>query len=529
MKLHEIELLPYGKRIKGRSGRSLLEAIVDSSIFLRSDCGGRGTCGKCAVNIISASGEKESISSCNCEVKEDMKIEIPMSSLLSSHIISKAPVSFPTSFTKRKSANFEEKGFGVAVDLGTTTIAVYICNRSKGEVVSSIAVKNPQAFYGDDVMSRIGAIGEEKNNLRHLQRLVVNSIEWGILELLKDQSLAQTSITQIVAVGNPTMIHILSGVDPAPIGISPYQPAFYEARTIDSASLGFDLGNIPLHTLPQISGFIGGDILSAALATDLENQPEGTILIDLGTNGELLLKGKDKLLATSCATGPAFEGASLSCGMQAIPGAINSVEIKDAHDFAFHTIINSKKKVYPTGICGTGVISAVAELWRKGIIKPGGAFINDTSIKPLQKDSEARPQYTLVEENIKRDTASVFISQKDIRSVQLGKAALMAGIEFLVKEAGYTKPSKIIIAGAFGTFIEKEDMITIGMIPEMAPDKIEIAGNSAGAGAVMVLSDEYYYQRAIDMAEKIVTIDLATNISFQDVFVERLSFPNLPH
>jgi uncharacterized 2Fe-2S/4Fe-4S cluster protein (DUF4445 family) len=455
----------------------------------------------------------------------DLKIEIPDSSMLSSHIISKAPVSFPPSYLMRKLEENTEVSYGIAVDLGTTTIGVYLCNRYKGLILASIAVKNPQALYGDDVMSRIGAIGEENSNLNHLQRIAVNVIEWGIIELLNSQSLAKNDISQIVAVGNPTMIHILAGVDPEPIGVSPYQPAFYEARSIGSDTIGFDLGNAPLRTLPQISGFIGGDILSAALATDLENQPDGTLLIDLGTNGELLFKAQGRLFATSCATGPAFEGASLSCGMQAIPGAINKMVIDDPHEFPLYTTINSEKNKLPTGICGTGVISGVAELWRKRIIESGGAFINDSSVKPLQKDAGNRRQYTLMEANGKKDIASVFISQKDVRSVQLGKAALITGIEFLARAAGYSQPEKIIIAGAFGTYIEIRDMITIGMIPEMAPDTIEVAGNSAGAGAVMVLSDEHYFNKSIEMAESITIIDLATNISFQNVFVEKLSFP----
>lgn len=524
-KLHEIALLPHGRKIQGRQGRSLMEALVNASIFLRSDCGGRGICGKCKVNKISVLGIKESTTSCNCEVTEDLKIEIPENSMLSSHIISKAPVSFPPSFINRKREGSTEKSYGIAVDLGTTTIAVYLCNRLQGVVLSSIAVKNPQVLYGDDVMSRIGAIGEDKSNLNQLQRIVVNAIEWGILELLNSKSMDKSDISEIVIVGNPTMIHILSGVDPEPIGTSPYQPAFFEARTIESDTVGFDLGNPPIRTLPQISGFIGGDILSAALATDLENQPEGTLLIDLGTNGELLFKTGDRLFATSCATGPAFEGASLSCGMQAIPGAINKMDIDNRHDFPCYTTINSVKKKQPTGICGTGAISGIAELWRSKIIDKGGAFIKDSSIKPLRIDPEGKVRYTLVEANGTKETASVFISQLDVRSVQLGKAALITGIDFLIKAAGYSRPAKIIIAGAFGSYIDKEDMMAIGMIPEIELEKIETAGNSAGAGAVMVLSDKHYFSKSVEMAKRITTIDLAADISFQKEFVKNLSFP----
>ncbi len=527
--IFDIQLLPHDRHIKGKGGRSLMEALVDHSIFLRSDCGSRGNCGKCKVNKLSSNGSTESVTSCTFEITEDLKIEIPESSMLSAHIISKAPVVFPDSFNNRTIDLTADDRYGIGADLGTTTIAIYLCNMTSGKILSSVAIKNPQALYGDDVMSRIGAIGMKEGNLKHLQKLVVRAMEWGIMELLHSRDLNKTEIAQVVTVGNPTMIHILAGIDPQSIGTFPYKPAFYEARTIQSSEVGFNLGEIPLQILPQVSGFIGGDILGAALAVDLDNQPDGTLLIDLGTNGELLLKGKDKLFATSCATGPAFEGASLSCGMQAIPGAVNKVVIKRAQEFPDYTIINPKKssKVKPFGVCGTGVISGVAEFCRKQIIEPGGAFEKGDTIKPLQKDPEGKPRYILVQENSSQDGSPVFISQKDIRSVQLGKGALITGIEFLLKAAGYEKPEKIIIAGAFGTFLEKDDMLTLGMIPDIQPDKIEVAGNSAGAGAVMVLCDNSFLKKAVEIAGRITIVDLACDQKFQEVFVQKLGFPFL--
>ncbi|MCK5097190.1 MAG: DUF4445 domain-containing protein, partial [Desulfobacteraceae bacterium] len=339
-----------------------------------------------------------------------------------------------------------------------------------------------QALYGDDVMSRIGAIGQDEKNLEYLQKLVVKAIEWGIKELLVSLDFKEEMVSQMVTVGNPTMIHIFAGVDPKTIGGSPYKPAFYKARNIQSNDLGFKIKDFSIQILPQVSGFIGGDILGAALAVDLENQPEGTLLVDLGTNGELMLKGKDRFFATSCATGPAFEGASLSCGMQAIPGAINKVEIKSQKDLSEYTIINpsNSSSVKPSGICGTGVISAVTQLCQKKIIEPGGAFKKDINLLALNKDDSGKIKYDIVPENASQDGSAIFISQKDIRSVQLGKGALITGIEFLLKEAGLEKAEKIIIAGAFGSFLDKEDMMALGMIPTMDLSQIEVAGNSAG-------------------------------------------------
>jgi len=512
-----IHLLPHGRKIKATPGKSLMETLMDHSIFLRSDCGGKGICKKCMVNIVPDTGEPELKKACKFIISDDISIKIPEISMLSSHIISKAPASLPGIFKDRFKNVTGKDCYGIAADLGTTTIAIYLCNTTRGSVISSLAVKNPQALYGDDVMSRITAIGQEKKNLELLQRLVVRAIEWGIKELLRAADIKEEMISQMVTVGNPTMIHILAGVDPEPIGVSPYQPAFYEAKNIPANDLGFKIKNFSIQLLPQISGFIGGDILSATLAVDLENQPQGTLLVDLGTNGELMLKGKDRFFATSCATGPAFEGATLSCGMQAIPGAINKVQIKDMEGLPDYTIINpsNSSKLKPSGICGTGVISAVTQFCKRKIIDPGGAFQNKTK------------QYILVPEHSSQDGSAVFISQKDIRSVQLGKGALITGIEFLLKEAGFKKPEKIIIAGAFGSFLDKKDMMALGMIPAMDLSRVEVAGNSAGAGAIMALCDHTFLDKAIQMANKIIVVDLACNQDFQNVFVQKLTFPDL--
>ncbi|MCK5312874.1 MAG: DUF4445 domain-containing protein, partial [Desulfobacteraceae bacterium] len=425
-KKYNIRLLPHDKKIEAQSGKSLMESLMYKNIFLRADCGGKGACKKCQVKIVEENGEFELKEACTFSVSKDITIEIPETSMLSSHIISKAPVSLPVAFTDRFNNTDDSACYGIAVDLGTTTIAVYLCNTTLGKILSSLSVKNPQVLYGDDVMSRIGAVNQDGKNLGHLQRLVVRAIEWGMKDLLKTLELEESLISQMVVVGNPTMIHIFAGVDPESIGVSPYLPAFYEAKNILSKDLGFKSGNFPIQILPQVSGFIGGDILSAAIAADLENQADGTLLIDLGTNGELLLKANNGFYATSCATGPAFEGASLSCGMQAIPGAVNKVKIKDQKALPEYTLINSSKssKPKPFGICGTGVISAIAQFCEKDIIEPSGAFKKDIIISALKNDSPGKMQYNIVSDDSSQNGSDVFISQKDIRSVQLGKAAL---------------------------------------------------------------------------------------------------------
>ncbi|MCP4342622.1 MAG: DUF4445 domain-containing protein [Desulfobulbaceae bacterium] len=514
-KNHYIQLQPQGRKIKAKRGKTLIESLIHQSIFLRTDCGGKGNCGKCQVNKVTEN-KLEPIKACTFTVNENISIEIPETSRLSSHIMSKAPLSFPDAFKDRFKQIQMDGSYGIATDLGTTTIAIYLCNIAKGEVVSSVAIKNPQSLYGDDVMSRISAVSQNEGNLEHLQKLVIKSIEWGIKELWSSFCDDNISISRMVVVGNPAMIHILSGIDPGPIGISPYQPSFYDAKLFSSKQSGFEINDFSIQTLPNVSGFIGGDIIAAALAVEIDDQPDGTLLIDLGTNGELMLKSRDQLYATSCATGPAFEGATLSCGMQAIPGAINSIEIGENQDIIRYSTISLKGglNTQPVGICGAGVINGVAQFCEKQIINPNGKFTSNIK------------EYIIVAENSAIKQSSVYITQKDIRSVQLGKSALITGIEFLLKEAGLEKPEKIILAGAFGSHLNKLDMIRLGMIPEIDLSRIETSGNSAGSGAIMALCDNHYIEKAVGIADRIKTIDLACNLDFQEKFIKNLNFPS---
>ncbi len=522
-----ITLLPSGRRIAARRGERLLSVLMNNGLFLRSDCGGKGTCGKCAVFLVHDDGSGEMVKACCFEVVSDIRIEIPESSLGVSHILDKAPVVFPPGFEQRFKHSSGPDRYGMAVDLGTTTIAIYLCNTARGRVMSSAALKNPQAIHGDDVMARILAAGQSEEKRGILQRLVVRAINRGMADLLSRLEVEKKNIRQMTVVGNPAMIHLFAGIDPCGIGVAPYKPAFFEARSFSGKDLGFEKMDFSIQTLPQVSGFIGGDILAAALACDFENQPEGTLLMDLGTNGELMLKAKDRIFATSCATGPAFEGSSLSFGMHAVPGAVNRVIIEDPGAFCKYTVIQPPEgsgKASPAGLCGTGVISAAARLLENDIIRPDGAFVKNPAVIPLTRTRENKAAYTLVPGHETENGRGILVTQKDIRSIQLGKSALITGIKLLQKEAGIESLEAILIAGAFGSHADTSDMMTLGMIPPMDPDRVRVVGNAAGAGAVMVLCDPQYLESVKRMADSVSNIDLASSVSFQDVFVRQLSF-----
>ena len=534
MSNHTVYIYPHERKIQVADESSLLGNLIEHAIFLRSDCGGKGVCGKCLVKIRHADGDFETTEACRIQVSGDISIDIPATSIMPSYIIKKAPAILPVSFKQSFDKNKKlPPSYGIALDIGTTTIALYLCDMNSGRVLSSMSVKNPQAIYGDDVMSRIGAVEKDEENLARLQKLVVHIIEWACQELVRSLKKQLSSIEKVVVVGNPTMIQLFLGINPTSIGVAPYKPAFYEAQSIQGQKLGFEQLTCLIQTLPQISGFLGGDILAAALGAEVGQCQDGTLLVDIGTNGEIIYKGKNEFYATSCATGPAFEGATLSCGMQAIPGAIDKVIFAGASKLPEYSMIQSSKEqaltLSPAGLCGSGVISATAELYRNGVIDSGGAMALDKSIISLQKDASGTKKYIIAARGDGKgvENKEVFINQKDIRSIQLGKAALITGIEFLLKKEGVERPENIVVAGAFGSYLDKKDMMTLGMIPQVHQEKIEMAGNLAGAGAVMVLCNEHYLELAQEMATRIEVVDLATNIEFQKAFVDNLKFPRL--
>lgn len=521
-----IHLLPDDLHLDIAHGSTLLFGLADHGIFLRSDCGSLGNCKKCRVSVEENGKSINHIEACSFRVTADLAVRISDSARLPSCILDKAPLLLPESFSSCRPDTVTSR-YGVAIDLGTTTIGLYLCHIEKRKVLSSLAVKNPQAIYGDDVMNRISAIAAAGGGTADLQRPVLAIIEQAIYRLCSTARIDAAVLTDLVVVGNPTMIHIILGENPETIGVFPYRPLFTEARRLNAGDLGFTSYRGRVQTLPLVSGFIGADTLAAALAIGIGEQPVGTLLIDLGTNGELLLVGEHAIYATSCATGPAFEGASLSCGMQAGNGAIDRVEI-DTTEAAPRCRVISKRSGgdKPAGLCGSGIVSAIAACLRTGIIEASGVFNKSIDERLIIGDNHNRIGYQLVPANDSQTDCSIVLSQKDIRAVQLGKAALRAGIDQLLLAAGLGMPTKILVAGAFGSHIDPNDMITLGMLPDIGTNRILPVGNAAGAGTVMALCDSTLLRQACDLAAAIKTIDLAVNPDFQKVFIDCLKFPS---
>jgi uncharacterized 2Fe-2S/4Fe-4S cluster protein (DUF4445 family) len=544
---HNIRIITEDRQIVAEHGQMLLEALISAGIFLRADCGGKRRCGKCMLKIPQTShkavstpdeseakylGAKElaagSRLACCTEVLGDISIEIPETSRLSPEVAQKGPTILFDKLSALKPAQASDTNeYGLAVDLGTTTIAVYLCNLSSAEVTASISVRNPQVLFGDDVMSRIGAVGQNQDLLARLQKMVIKAIEWGTNSLCRSTRIDSKAIQSMVVVGNTTMIHLFVGVDPTSIGMFPYNPQFVEEQIFSAAKVGFRFNpNTEIRTLPLITGFIGADIVGAALAAELSYTRPGTMLVDVGTNGEIMFLGKDGLMATSCATGPAFEGAAIRHGMHAVSGAIDAVKINSTAQVSCSVIQKdpgNPKKI--AGLCGTGVVSAVAELLRSGMVLQDGAFNRDSNSTRLQTDENDAPEFILAGPEGTEDDRVITFTQKDVRAIQLAKGALRTGIDLLCQDAGIERPKKILLAGAFGSYIHKKDALTIGMFPEISEADIEVVGNAAGAGAILTLFDESLATQAKELKQTTQVLDLASHPNFQEIFINSLSFP----
>jgi uncharacterized 2Fe-2S/4Fe-4S cluster protein (DUF4445 family) len=539
----EILLLPSGRKISAVRGGTLMRSLVRGGIFLRSDCGGNGTCAKCLVHLIgngddcgqgALSSGREDVTSrhevlaCQTEISSDLVISIPLSSFGNAEVMAKPDVQ-PELYRLRQKAKPSAKGsgLGLAVDVGTTTIAVYVFDHERGEIVANGCVRNPQSLFGDDVMSRISATLLAGENLVLLRSLALHGINSTLETMAQQYGVETDGIREAAVVGNPTMIHLLLGVDPGSIGVYPYEPSFTSMPVLPASEVGLNVRpEVAVKVLPLVSGFIGSDVLAAAGAVALNEREPGTMLIDMGTNGEIMLQNDRGILATSCATGPVFEGATICWGMHAVSGAIDAVEIDAADDSVHISIIqhhpDSPKKA--AGICGSGVISAVAAMLEARILEPNGRMSQARQHPNLRRGENGQTEFLLVPAERTETGDDIVLTQADIRSVQLAKAALMTGILALCRSSGTDCPGRILLGGAFGHFLNKRDAMRVGLLPVLPEERIELVGNAAGLGALLSLAEASFDRSIQEIAGRCRVMDLASYPHFQELFFASLPF-----
>lgn len=408
---------------------------------------------------------------------------------------------------------------GLAVDVGTTTLAVYLCDLVSGRTLTAAAAANPQRRFGEDVIARIAAIRADEDNLARQQAQVVAALNDLITSTLAAAGQERAAVDDLTVVGNTTMEHILAGLNPGSIGLAPYLPVTCEPVATSAGDLGLDLQPAtPVYFFPVISGFLGGDILATFLADRPYERKGTTLLIDIGTNGEILLCNGADLWATSCATGPALEGAQISNGMRAAAGAVNRVYQDPAQPdgMGFKTIGDAD----PVGICGSGIIDALAVMRKTGITRADGTFNPDSPTVHCDDRGVGR-LFALPGSGLQ-------ITLKDVRQVQLAKAALRVGIETLCKYAGVTRLDRTVITGAFGTAFNWHSARDIGLlVPGDLHGQVASVPNLAGTGAIMALLNRHQRTLIESRAPDIHFLDLAAEPDFTSRFAAATRFPKI--
>jgi len=433
---------------------------------------------------------------------------------------------------------FVEACYGLAVDVGTTTCVGYLSDLNTGRVVNTESMMNPQVPYGEDVMSRITYAMSNPTGLETMKKAIIEGlndiIERVVSEIRKDGPNPGFAIDDLTIVFNTAMHHIFLGFNPEYIGRSPFIPAVQSSLNIKARDLGLKINpSAYIHVLPIEAGFVGADNVGVLIAEEPYNQDEMVLIIDIGTNGELLLGNRNKVCSTSCATGPAFEGAQIKFGMRAAPGAIEKVQIDPATKEPLYKVIGKAdwhtqiEKVNAKGICGSGIIEIVAEMFKAGIIDKSGRFVMDLDTPRVRKDVDGKPEYVLAWAEETSIGTDITITQGDVRALQLAKGALYTGAKLIMKKLGITKLDRVVLAGAFGSHIDREASMTLGMFPDCPIDKVYAVGNAAGDGARMALLNRGKRQEATDRARWVEFLEIATDPAFEKEFMQAMHIPHM--
>ncbi len=429
-----------------------------------------------------------------------------------------------------------EKCWGLAVDVGTTTVAAYLCSLESGEVQAVESMMNPQVAFGEDVMSRITyAAAHPDSGLHEMSSVIIEGLNSLISQATETAGISQEQILDMTFVGNTVMHHLLLGLDPQYVGSAPFTPTVQKSMDIKARDLGIEINKSAyVHILPIEAGFVGADNVGVLICGEPYRKDDIQLIIDIGTNGELVLGSKDRLVVASCATGPALEGAQITYGMRAAPGAIERIRIDPKTFEVTYKVIGTEAwsqtsgsgEIKTKGICGSGILDLLGELYRTGIVMKSGAFNRELKIPRLRMDGDGTPEFVVAwmdETSIGKD---VVVTQRDIRQIQLAKAAIYAGAKLMMRHLGIDRVDSVLIAGAFGSYVDKEEALIIGMLPDISPGRIVSMGNAAGDGARMALLDREKRKEANWIARRVEYLELTIQEEFQDEFIAALHIPH---
>ena len=462
--------------------------------------------------------------------------------------------------------------YGMAIDVGTTTVAAYLCNLRTMEVINTVSMMNPQCKYGEDVMARItyhmmhpeGLETMSKDILEGLNHLVQQACEATHppkkkkkkeeqeteedIEVFGEEGehaeeegkylcLTPSDLVDLTLVGNTAMHHILLQLDPEFVGLAPFPPVIHRSLDIRARDLGVHINDSAyVHVLPNEAGFVGADNVGVLIAEEPYKHDQIQLLIDIGTNGELVLGNNKKLISCSCATGPALEGAQLSFGMRAAPGAIERIVIDpETHEVDYKVIgrdawlkYSKPEEMKTKGICGSGILDVLAELYRSGVVAKSGRFSKSQKSKRYRINPETKqPEFVIAWANETSIGKDVVISQKDIRQIQLGKGALYTGCKLMMRRMGLEKVDVIKIAGAFGTHVDKTKALIMGLFPDCDLENVLAVGNAAGDGARAALLNREKRAEANWVSRNVEYIELTVEGDFQQQFMEAMQIPHM--
>jgi len=601
---------PEGKGVTVRRGTTLLETARGAGIEIRSECGGKGTCGICRV-IVENQADLSDLSerelhhikpqdlrlgyrlACQTAVEGDTLVYVPKESRLGVRRIQvegmERPVRLDPAVRKfhltlvkptiqdvkpdlerlldalqragvdqpeidqellevlpdtlreaewnvtvavwdnrrvvsLERGDTEDSLYGFSVDIGTSKIVGYLINLGSGDVVAVKFTENPQIAYGEDVLSRISYAMKGWESLERLREAVTEAINLLILEACQEAGVNPKSIYEVTVVGNTAMHHFFLGIQPRYLAVSPYVPALRRAVDAEASSLKMSVnphGNV--HVLPVIAGFVGADAVADVLATGIHEAEELSLLMDVGTNGEVFVGNREHTISCSCAAGPAFEGMHIKHGMKASTGAIERLKISpDTLEVEYETIGGGK----PIGICGSGIVDAVAEMFKCGIINRQGAFNKDVQTPRLQGVG-GEIEFVIAGGNETGTDSPITVGRRDVEEIQLAKAAMHTGAAVLMKRRGVTEDDldRVYIAGAFGGYLNPESARFIGLIPDVPTEKIIFAGNTAISGAKMALLSREARETAQRLSKDIHYVELTIDPGFQGEFLKSMFLP----
>ena len=535
-----VTVMQTGRRLECLENANLLQTLLDAGVFVDNPCNGTGVCGKCKVRVVSGKcspvSETERAILTQEEITEGIRLSCMTEICCFGEDGSENEVEIETLQKERKHKVLTKgympefvkdehtDGYGVVIDIGTTTVVTALIDRKTGQELANASMINAQKHYGLDVLTRITYEYEHPEcGIKDLQDAIVHSINVMIGEVCGEAGVDRKEICEIDVAANCTMMHMLLGIDARSIGRAPYQPMFKDAQILPAKSVGLEAGeDTILYCLPQVSAYIGADIVAGAYVCELQKEKGNVLFIDIGTNGEIVLASNGRLLCCSCAAGPALEGMNISSGMRAAEGAIEDVKITE-QGIKLTTIDDQE----PAGICGSGILAVVKELLRTGIVKKTGVFVKKDKLAPTDYRYSMIRMNGTKREFILNETPLLLVTQGDVRQVQLAKGAILSGFVALLNKAGITMEDldKVMIAGQFGAHLPADSLTGTGILPEAVKDKLVYVGNSSKTGAYMTLMSQKVKKEVEELARKMEYMELAETENYERIFTESMIFP----